>query len=98
MVTTTVVGVLSQVKRFRTAARTCLLVPLAVKAIDIAITAAEVYSAAQTGGASAGIVVPAESAAASLVPRGKIVSKIVKSTKEFRGRKFSSKQSRGTQV
>jgi hypothetical protein len=54
------------------------LVPIALKIIDISITALEVYSAAQTGGASAVAVVAAESAAASVVPGGKTVNAVRK--------------------
>ncbi len=50
------------------------------KAADVLMTAAEVYTAAETGGASAAAVVAAESAATSVVPGGKVLSKVIKST------------------
>lgn len=52
------------------------LIPVALKAIDIAITAAEITAAAQTGGATAVAGVVAESVATSVVPGGKIASKL----------------------
>ncbi len=51
------------------------------KAADVLMTAAEVYTAAETGGASAAAVVAAESAATSVVPGGKVLSKIANSAK-----------------
>lgn len=54
------------------------LVPVALKALDIAVTAAEITAAAKTGGASAVAGVLAESAATSLFPGGKVASRIVK--------------------
>jgi len=52
------------------------LVPLVLKAIDVAITAAEVTAAAQSGGATAVAGVALESAATSVVPGGKLASKV----------------------
>lgn len=53
-----------------------VLIPFALKAIDAAMTAAEVYSAAQTGGASAvaGVLLP--NLAGNIIPGGKVIAKI----------------------
>lgn len=56
-----------------------LLVPVIIKGVDMAITAAEVYSAAQTGGASAAGIALAKNAAMNAVPGAKIVSKVASS-------------------
>jgi RHS repeat-associated protein len=53
-----------------------LLVPLIIKGVDMAITAAEVYSAAQTGGASAAGIAIAKNAAMNAIPGAKIASKL----------------------
>jgi RHS repeat-associated protein len=53
-----------------------ILIPFALKALDAAMTAAEVYSAAQTGGASAvaGVLLP--NLAGNIIPGGKVIAKI----------------------
>lgn len=55
-----------------------LLAPVVLKGIDLAITAVELYSAAQTGGASAVAMVAAESAVTNFVPGGKVAKQIAK--------------------
>jgi len=67
------------------------LVPAVLKAIDIAITAAEVTAAAQSGGTTAVASVVAESVATSLVPGGKILSKLSKAKSNFTFRGDSRK-------
>jgi RHS repeat-associated protein len=54
------------------------LIPVALKTIDATLAVAEVYMAAQTGGASAAGVVLAENAAMSVVPGGKTAQRIAK--------------------
>ena len=54
-----------------------LLVPLALKALDAAMTAADLYTAAQTGGAGAVGRVALESLAGNALPGGKILGRLV---------------------
>ena len=54
-----------------------LLVPLALKALDAALTAADLYTAAQTGGAGAVGRVALESLAGNALPGGKILGRLV---------------------
>lgn len=75
-----------------------LLIPLAVKAVDFALTGVELYGAYQTGGMSALAMATADNAAWSVVPGGKTGKTLYKYGKNAKGRPDFVVNSRGTAV
>ena len=57
-----------------------------VKAVDFGLAAYDVYSAAQEGGVSAAAISVAENMGTSVIPGGKVLSKVAKGGKNFAGK------------